>query len=104
MPRIHTLVNESDYKEFLDLAYANDKRMNAKESESENEDLDENEDSIIEDSYTVDHEEDDATYPFLANKIAHDRFLNILFEPTESEDPDDEYLSPQYHVYDERQP
>ncbi|CAI9291005.1 unnamed protein product [Lactuca saligna] len=116
---IHTLVNEGDYKEFLDLAYANDKRMNvyvdhhnepifdwieAEESESENEDLDEDEDSDIQDSYSVDHEEDDATYPFPANKIAHDRFLNILCEPTESEDQDDEYVPPQYPVYDERQP
>ncbi|CAI9298249.1 unnamed protein product [Lactuca saligna] len=115
----HTLVNEGDYKEFLDLAYANDKRMNvyvdhhnepifdwieAEESESENEDLDEDEDSVIQDSYYVDHEEDDATYPFPANKTAHDRFLNILCEPTKSEDQDDEYVPPQYPVYDERQP
>nr|KAJ0198725.1 hypothetical protein LSAT_V11C600326040 [Lactuca sativa] len=116
---IHTLVNEGDYKEFLDLAYANDKRMNvyvdhhnkpifdwieAEESESENEDLDEDEDSVIQDSCFVDHEEDDATYPFPANKTAHDRFLNILCEPTKSEDQDDEYVSPQYPVYDEREP
>ena len=107
---IHTLVNDGDYKEFLDLAYANDKRMNvyvdhhnepifdwieAEESESENEDLDEDEDSVIQDSYSVDHEEDDATYPFPANKTAHDRFLNILCEPIESEDQDDEYVPPQ---------
>ncbi|CAI9263033.1 unnamed protein product [Lactuca saligna] len=116
---IHTLVNNGDYKEFLDLAYANDKRMNvyvdhhnepifdwieAEESESENEDLDEDEDSVIQDSYSVDHEEDDATYPFPANKTARDRFLNILCEPIESEDQDDEYVPPQYPVYDERQP
>nr|KAJ0188265.1 hypothetical protein LSAT_V11C900484780 [Lactuca sativa] len=116
---IHTLVNDGDYKEFLDLAYANDKRMNvyvdhhnepifdwieAEESESENEDLDEDEDSFIQDSYFVDHEEDDATYPFPANKTARDRFLNILCEPIESEDQDDEYVPPQYPVYDERQP
>ncbi|CAI9261293.1 unnamed protein product [Lactuca saligna] len=106
---IHTLVNNGDYKEFLDLAYANDKRMNvyvdhhnepifdwieAEESESENEDLDEDEDSVIQDSYSVDHEEDDATYPFPANKTARDRFLNILCEPIESEDQDDEYVPP----------
>nr|KAJ0189174.1 hypothetical protein LSAT_V11C800402240 [Lactuca sativa] len=116
---IHTLVNDGDYKEFLDLAYANDKRMNvyvdhhnepifnwieAEESESENKDLDEDEDSVIQDSYFVDHEEDDATYPFPANKTARDRFLNILCEPIESEDQDDEYVPPQYPVYDERQP
>ncbi|CAH1415230.1 unnamed protein product [Lactuca virosa] len=106
---IHTLVNEGDYKEFLDLAYANDKRMNvyvdhqnepifdwieAEESENESKDLDEDEDSVIEDSYTVDYEEDDATYIFPTNKIAHDRFLNILCEPTESKDQDDEYVPP----------
>nr|KAJ0200555.1 hypothetical protein LSAT_V11C600328780 [Lactuca sativa] len=116
---IHTLVNEGDYKEVLDLAYANDKRMNvyvdhhnapifewieAEESESENEDLDEDEDSVIPYTYYVDHEEDDATYPFPANKTTHVRFLNILCEPTESEDQDDEYVPPQYHVYDERHP
>nr|KAJ0199396.1 hypothetical protein LSAT_V11C600334730 [Lactuca sativa] len=116
---IHTLVKEGDNKEFLDLAYANDKRMNvyvdhhnepifnrfeAEESESENEDLDEDEDSVIQDSYSVDHEEHDATYPFPANKTAHDRFLNILCEPTESKDQDDEYVPPQYPVYVERQP
>ncbi|CAI9293269.1 unnamed protein product [Lactuca saligna] len=72
--------------------------------ESENKDLDEDEDSVIQDSYFVDHEEDDATYPFPANKTAHDRFLNILCEPIESEDQDDEYVPPQYPVYDERQP
>ncbi|CAH1415483.1 unnamed protein product [Lactuca virosa] len=111
-------MNEGDYKEFLDLVYANDKRMNvyvdhhnepifdwieAEESESENEDLDEDEDSVIQDSYSVDHEEDDANYPFPANKTGHDRFLNILCEPTEIEDQDDEYVPPQYPVYDERQ-
>ncbi|CAI9267541.1 unnamed protein product [Lactuca saligna] len=100
----HTLVNEVDYKEFLDLAYANDKRINVYVghhsenisnwievgiSESENKDLYEDEDS-----YIVDHEEDDATYPFPAKKIAHDRFLNILCEPTESEDQDDKYVPP----------
>nr|KAJ0218503.1 hypothetical protein LSAT_V11C300152340 [Lactuca sativa] len=105
----HTPVNEGDYKEFLDLVYANEKRMNvyvdhhnepifdwikAEESESENEDLDEDEDLVIKYSYTVDHEEDDATYPYPTNKTAHDRFLNILFEPTKSEDQDDEYMPP----------
>ncbi|CAH1423393.1 unnamed protein product [Lactuca virosa] len=76
----------------------------AEESESENEDIDEYEDSVIQDSYSVDHKENDATYPFPANKTAHDRFLNVLCEPTESEDQDDEYVPPQYPVYDERQP
>ncbi|CAI9298747.1 unnamed protein product [Lactuca saligna] len=78
--------------------------IEAEESESENEDLDEDEDSVIQDSYSVDHEEDDATYPFPANKTVHDRFLNILCEPIESENQDDEYVPPQYPVYDERQP
>ncbi|XP_023772459.1 uncharacterized protein LOC111921112 [Lactuca sativa] len=73
-------------------------------SGSEHEDLDEDEDSVIQDSYFVDHEEDDAPYPFPANKTAHDRFLNILCEPIESEDQYDEYVPPQYPVYDERQP
>ncbi|CAI9287259.1 unnamed protein product [Lactuca saligna] len=50
------------------------------------------------------HKKDDATYPFPANKTARDRFLNILCEPIESEDQDDEYVPPQYPVYDERQP
>ncbi|CAH1425992.1 unnamed protein product [Lactuca virosa] len=85
---IHTLVNDDDYKEFLDLAYANERRMNVYVDqynepifewieEEENEDQDysceEDEDSVFPDTYYVDHEEDDAEYPFLANKTMGDR-------------------------------
>ncbi|CAH1445395.1 unnamed protein product [Lactuca virosa] len=90
---IHTLVNDGDYKEFLDLAYANERRMNVYVDhynepifewieEEENEDQDysceDDEDSVLSDTYYVDHEEDDAEYPFPANKTMGDRFLNKL--------------------------
>ncbi|CAH1414593.1 unnamed protein product [Lactuca virosa] len=85
---IHTPVNDGDYKEFLDLAYANERRMNVyvdhynepifewiKEEENEDQDYscEEDEDSILSDTYSVDHEEDNAEYPFPANKTMGDR-------------------------------
>nr|KAJ0188959.1 hypothetical protein LSAT_V11C800416280 [Lactuca sativa] len=85
--RIHTMVNDGDYKEFLDLVYANERRVNVYVDhynelifewieEEENEDQDysceEDEDSILSDTYSVDHEEDDAEYPFPPNKTMGD--------------------------------
>ncbi|CAH1445841.1 unnamed protein product [Lactuca virosa] len=111
---IHTLVNDGDYKEFLDLAYANERRMNVYVDhynepifewieEEENEDQDyscvEDEDSVLSDTYSVDHEEDDVEYPFSANKTMGDMFLNKLCLHTVNV-----YVEPQYPVHDDRQP
>ncbi|CAI9302415.1 unnamed protein product [Lactuca saligna] len=94
---IHTWVNDGDYKEFLDLAYANEMRMNVEEDE----------DSVLLDTYYVDHEEDDVEYPFLANTTMGDRFLNKLCLHTVNIDDvyeDVEYVEPQYPAHDDRQP
>ncbi|XP_052621668.1 uncharacterized protein LOC111893335 [Lactuca sativa] len=114
---IHTLVNDGDYKEFLDLAYANERRMNVyvdhynepifewiEEEEIEDQDYscEEDEDSVFSETYSVDHEEDDVEYPFPANKTKGDRFLNKLCVDTLDEDV--EYLEPRYPVHDDRQP
>ncbi|CAH1422971.1 unnamed protein product [Lactuca virosa] len=114
---IHTLVNDGDYKEFLDLTYANERRMNVyvdhynepvfewiKEEENEDQDYscEEDEDSVLSETYSVDHEEDDVEYPFPANKTKGDRFLNKLCLHTLDEDV--EYVEPQYRVHDDRQP
>nr|KAJ0217337.1 hypothetical protein LSAT_V11C300130830 [Lactuca sativa] len=119
---IHTLLNEGDYKEFLDLAYANERRMNVYVDhqnepifewidEEENEDKDynceEDEESVLLDIYFVDHKEDDVEYPFPANKTMGDRFLNKLCLRTvnvDDVDEDDEYVEPQYPVHVDRQP
>ncbi|CAH1452985.1 unnamed protein product [Lactuca virosa] len=119
---IHTLVNDGDYKEFLDLAYANERRMNVYVDhqnepifewieEGENEDQDynceEDEDSVLSDTYSVDHEEDDAEYLFSTNKTMGDRFLNKLCLHTVNVDDvyeDVQYVEPQYPVHDDRQP
>nr|KAJ0223209.1 hypothetical protein LSAT_V11C200088600 [Lactuca sativa] len=114
---IHTLVNDGDYKEFLDLAYENERRMNVYVDdynetifewieEEENEDQDysceEDEDSVFSETYFVDHEEDDVEYPFPANKTKGERFLNKLCLDTLDEDV--EYVKPRYPVQDDRQP
>ncbi|CAH1433244.1 unnamed protein product [Lactuca virosa] len=106
----------------LDMAYANGKRMNvhvdhlnepifnwidAEEPEETNEDevqnYEEDKDSVFSDSCSVDHEEDDASYPFAANKTVDERFLKILCPPTPSNE-DDENVLPQYIVHDDRKP
>ncbi|CAI9304531.1 unnamed protein product [Lactuca saligna] len=116
---IHTLVNEGDYKEFLDLAYANERRRNVyvehqnklifewiakEENEDEDYNCEEDEDLVLSDTYSVDHEEGDVEYPFPANKTMGDRFLNKLCLHTINVDEDVEYVKPQYHVHDDRQP
>ncbi|CAH1436594.1 unnamed protein product [Lactuca virosa] len=79
--------------------------------EEENEDQDyrceEDEDSVLSDTYFVDHEEDDVEYPFPANKTMGDRFLNKLCLHIVNVDDlyeDAEYVEPQYPVHDDRQP
>ncbi|CAI9287331.1 unnamed protein product [Lactuca saligna] len=114
---IHTLVNDGDYKEFLDLAYANERRMNVyvdhcnepifewiedEENEDQDYSCEEDEDSVFSETYSVDHEEDDVEYPFPANKTKGDRFLNKLCVDTLDEDV--EYVEPRYPVHDDRQP
>nr|KAJ0193125.1 hypothetical protein LSAT_V11C800414020 [Lactuca sativa] len=116
---IHILVNEGDYKEFLDLAYANERRMNVyadhqnelilkwiEEEETKDEDYnyEEDEDSVLLDTYFVNHEEDDVEYPFLANKSMGDRFVNKLCLHTGNVDEVFEYVEPQYPIHDDRQP
>nr|KAJ0186296.1 hypothetical protein LSAT_V11C900467960 [Lactuca sativa] len=88
---IHTLVNDGDYKEFSDLAYANERRMNCS--------CEEDDDSVLLDIYFVDHEEDDVECPFSANKTMGDRFLNKLCLHIVTV-----YVEPQYPVHDDRQP
>ncbi|CAH1444826.1 unnamed protein product [Lactuca virosa] len=73
-------------------------------SEDEDDNCQEDEDSVLSDAYYVDHEEDDAFYPFPANKTVNDRFLNNLCQDTVNGDEDDEYVLPQYPMHDERQP
>ncbi|CAI9293205.1 unnamed protein product [Lactuca saligna] len=114
---IHTLVNDGDYKEFLDLAYANERRMNVyvdhcnepifewiedEENEDQDYSCEEDEDSVFSETYSVDHEEDDVEYPFPANKTKGDRFLNKLCVDTLDEGV--EYVEPRYPVHDDRQP
>ncbi|CAI9286816.1 unnamed protein product [Lactuca saligna] len=90
---IHTLVNEGDYKKNLDLAYANERRMNVyvdhqnepifewigeEEIEDEDYNCEEDEESVLSNTYSVDHVEDDVEYPFPINKTMGERFLNKL--------------------------
>ncbi|CAI9262488.1 unnamed protein product [Lactuca saligna] len=116
---IHTLVYDGDYKEILDLAYANERRMNVyvdhynepifewieeKENEDQDYSCEEDEDSILSDTYSIDHEEDDVEYPFPANKTMGDRFLYKLCIHTLNVHDlyeDVEYVQPQYPVHDE---
>ncbi|CAI9271184.1 unnamed protein product [Lactuca saligna] len=79
--------------------------------EEENEDQDysceKDEDSILSVTYSIDHEEDDAEYPFPANKTMGDRFLNKFCLHRLNVDDlydDAEYVQPQYPVHDDRQP
>nr|KAJ0193592.1 hypothetical protein LSAT_V11C800445000 [Lactuca sativa] len=114
---IHALVNEGDYKEFLDLDFANERKINVyvdhqnepifewiEEEETKDEDYncEEDEDSIFSNTYSVDHEEDDVEYPFTSNKTRADRFLNKLCPHTVNVDVDVKYVEPQYRVHDDR--
>ena len=115
---IHSLYNDGDYREFLEMGYNNGKRMkvyvdqynepifdwieadDGEEEGSEDLDCEEDEDSVFSDPESVDHEEDgelDAN-----NHTTTDQFLNILCPSAPlNEDKHDDL--PQYPIHNEKQ-